>query len=239
MANLGNSLNEYDYFNNSSILRFSIIKEITTLPFIEDFENDINDTTWIIENLDLDKTWKIDSTDGLPWSDLSASIKLFSYAPRNNQKDGLITSKISLSASNDLFLTFDIAYQKRSASGVLNDTLKVFISNNCGLSYDYLVYEKYGYDLSTFDTSSFDFVPEYFSHWRNDTIDLSSFSNEDILIKFETTNRAGNNLYLDNIKVFEGLNAPASISKTDLLEFELYQIQLDQTSIYFLRIIIL
>jgi len=222
LANLGNSFNEYDYFNNSTILRFSIIKEITTLPFIEDFENGINDTTWIIENIDLDKTWGVDSTSGLPWSDQSACIKLFSYAPRNNQKDGLVTPKISLSSSNDLFLTFDIAYQKRSASGFLNDTLKVFVSNNCGLSYDYLVYQKHGYDLSTFDTSSFDFVPEYFTHWRNDTIDLSSLSNEEILVKFETTNRAGNNLYLDNIKVFEGLNAPASISKTDLLEFELY-----------------
>ena len=104
----------------------------------------------------------------------------------------------------------------------MNDTLKLFISNNCGLSYDYLVYEKYGYDLSTFDTSSFDFVPEYFTHWRNDTVNLSGFSNEDVLVKFETTNRAGNNLYLDNIKIFEGLNAPLSISKTDLLEFELY-----------------
>ena len=222
LANLGNSFNEYDYFNNSTILRFSIIKEITTLPFIEDFENGINDSTWIIENIDLDKTWGVDSTSGLPWSNQSACIKLFYYAPRSNQKDGLITPKISLSISDDLFLTFDIAYQKRSASGVLNDTLKVFVSNNCGLSYDYLIYEKYGYELSTFDTSSFDFVPEYFTHWRNDTINLSSFSNEDILVKFETTNRAGNNLYLDNIKVFEGLNAPVSISKTDLLEFELY-----------------
>ena len=222
LANLGSSFNEYDYFNNSTIIRFSIIKEITTLPFIEDFENGINDTTWIIENIDLDKTWEIDSTGGLPWSDQSACIKLFSYAPRNNQRDGLITPKISLSTSNSLFLTFDIAYQKRSASGVLNDTLKVLVSNNCGLSYDYLVYEKYGYDLSTFDTSSFDFVPEYFTHWRNDTVNLSNFSNEDILVKFETTNRAGNNLYLDNIKIFEGLNAPLSISKTNLLEFELY-----------------
>jgi bacillopeptidase F len=222
LSNLGSSFNEYDYFNNSTIIRFSIIKEITTLPFIEDFENGINDTTWIIENIDLDKTWEIDSTGGLQWSDQSACIKLFSYAPRNNQKDGLITPKISLSTSNSLFLTFDIAYQKRSASGVLNDTLKVLVSNNCGLSYDYLVYEKYGYDLSTFDTSSFDFVPEYFTHWRNDTVNLSNFSNEDILVKFETTNRAGNNLYLDNIKIFEGLNAPLSISKTNLLEFELY-----------------
>ena len=107
LANLSTGLDEYDYFNNSTIIRFSIIKEIAGLPFIEDFENGINDTAWIIENIDLDKTWGIDSTGGLPWSNQSASIKLFSYAPRNNQKDGLISPKISLTASNDLFLTFD------------------------------------------------------------------------------------------------------------------------------------
>ena len=222
LANLGDSLDEYDYFNNSTIIRFSIIKEITTLPFIEDFEYGINDTTWIIDNIDIDKTWGVDSTNGLPWSNQSASIKLFSYAPRNNQKDGLITPKITLPASNDLFLTFDIAYQKRSSSGFLNDTLKIFVSNNCGLSYDYMIYEKSGYELSTFDTSSYDFVPEYLTHWRNDTVNLSSFSNQDVLVKFETTNRAGNNLYLDNIKIFEGLFAPLLISHNDLLDFELY-----------------
>jgi len=42
------------------------------------------------------------------------------------------------------------------------------------------------------------------------------------MIKFETTNRAGNNLYLDNIKVFEGLVAPLIIRTTEILEFELY-----------------
>ena len=222
LANLSTGLDEYDYFNNSTIIRFSIIKEIAGLPFIEDFENGINDTAWIIKNIDLDKTWGIDSTGGLPWSNQSASIKLFSYAPRNNQKDGLISPKISLTASNDLFLTFDISYQKRSASNFLNDTLKVLISNNCGLSYDYKIYEKYGYDLSTFDTSSYDFIPEYLTHWRNDTVNISNFPNEDVMIKFETTNRAGNNLYLDNIKVFEGLIAPLIIRTSEILEFELY-----------------
>ena len=68
--------------------------------------------------------------------------------------------------------------------------------------------------LALLTQSSFDFVPEYFTHWRNDTIDLSSLSNEEILVKFETTNRAGNNLYLDNIKIFEGQSAPLGISNS-------------------------
>ena len=222
LANLGTGIDEYDYFNNSTITRFSIIKEITTLPFIEDFENGINDTLWTIENIDLDKTWESDSTNGLQWSNKSAVIKLFTYAPRNNQKDGLISPKITLPSSNELFLTFDIAYQKRSNSNFLNDTLKIFTSTNCGLTYDNIIYQKYGHDLSTFDTSSYDFVPEYLTHWRNDTVNLSSFTNNDILVKFETTNRAGNNLYIDNIKIFEGQYAPLSINKTKFLEFDIY-----------------
>ena len=221
LAKLGLGIDEYDYFNNSTIIRFSIIKEITILPFIEDFENGINDTLWTIENIDLDKTWKSDSTNGLQWSYKSAAIKLFTYAPRNNQKDGLISPKINLPLSNELFLTFDIAYQKRSNSNLLNDTLKIFISSNCGLTYDNIIYEKYGFDLSTFDTSTYNFVPEYITHWRNDTVELTNFSNNDVLVKFETTNRAGNNLYLDNIKIFKGLYAPLSVNSKSL-EFDIY-----------------
>lgn len=222
LANLDSLINEYDYYNNSTITRFSIIKEILALPFIEDFENGINDSMWVTENLDFDKTWVSDSTSGLQWSNQSAAIKLFSYAPRNNQKDGLISPKITLSGASDLFLTFDIAYQKRSNSNFLNDTLRIYVSTNCGQTYDDIIYEKYGNELSTFDTSSYDFVPEYLTHWRNDTINLSNFSNDDILVKFETTNRAGNNLYLDNIKFFEGTIAPLINNNFELLEFELY-----------------
>jgi hypothetical protein len=149
-------------------------------------------------------------------------MKLFSYSPRNNQKDGLISPKINLSASNDLNLIFDIAYQNRMSNVFFQDTLKIFISTNCGLSYDYLVYQKSGDELSTLDTNSYDFVPEYLNHWRNDTVKLSSFSNEDILVKFETINRGGNNLFLDNIKIFEGVSAPLSINIPHLLDFEIY-----------------
>ena len=47
----------------------------------------------------------------------------FTYTPENNQKDGLISPKINLPLSNELFLTFDIAYQKEIIL-ILNDTLK-------------------------------------------------------------------------------------------------------------------
>ena len=176
-------------------------------------ENGINDSVWCISNLDNDQTWVVDSTVGLPWSNLSACMKLYSYSPRENQKDGLLTPNISLSPSLDQLLTFDVAYQQRSSSNVVKDTLKVYVSTNCGESFDYLVYEKYDNQLSTFDTVKHDFIPEFSTHWRNDTINLSQFANQQIIVKFETINRQGNNLYLDNIKLFEGQIAPVAIAE--------------------------
>jgi hypothetical protein len=48
--------------------------------------------------------------------------------------------------------------------------------------------------------------------WRRDSVDLSQFNGEDILIQFETKNGKGNDLYIDNVKVFTGNNEPASIA---------------------------
>ncbi len=213
IGSLHDSIIEYDYYNNSAITRFSKIGDFSSMPFIEHFENGINDSVWCISNLDNDQTWVVDSTVGLPWSNLSACMKLYSYSPRENQKDGLLTPNISLSPSLDQLLTFDVAYQQRSSSNVVKDTLKVYVSTNCGESFDYLVYEKYDNQLSTFDTVKHDFIPEFSTHWRNDTINLSQFANQQIIVKFETINRQGNNLYLDNIKLFEGQIAPVAIAE--------------------------
>lgn len=214
IGEISNSSTENDLFNNSVIKRFSIVNEFTNLPFIEHFENGIIDSLWVIENNDADLTWISDSTEGLNWSSKSACIKLYSYSPRDNQKDGLLTPKITLSNNSDLFLTFDVAYQQRSPSNVVKDTFKIYLSNNCGSTFDYLLYEKFDNELSTLDTVKHDFTPQYNSHWRNDTVDLSLFSGEDVIVKFETINRQGNNLYLDNIKIFEGQSAPLGISNS-------------------------
>ena len=216
-AEIGSGNLENDYFNNSIIKRFSIVNEYTTLPFIEHFENGINDSIWHVENKDLDQTWTIENTQGLNWNNYSACIKLYSYSPRENQKDGLLTPKIALSNNGELYLTFDIAYQQRSPSNVVKDTFKIYLSNNCGISYDYLLYEKFDNELSTLDTIKHDFIPEYDTHWRNDTVDLSMFSGDNVIIKFETINRQGNNLYLDNVKIFEGQSAPVDINNSSLL----------------------
>lgn len=210
-AKLSSNITEYDIFNNSLIYRYNKRSNVN-IPFIEHFENGINDAIWYIENEDMAITWDTIFTNGLIWNNHSIGIKLFDYIPRANQKDGLITPQLSLNNSFSSYtLKFDVAYQKRSLSTQLNDTLRVYSSDDCGLSFNNLIYEKYGDSLSTLDTNTYNFIPQYSNHWRNDSIDLSYLAGKDILLKFESTNRMGNNLFIDNIKVYEGLNTPSSI----------------------------
>ena len=142
-AEIRNNPLEYDIHNNGLMNRFNIRSQ-QEQPFVEHFENGFIDSLWFISNDDLAETWDTISTGGLLWNNFSASMQLFSYAPRDNQKDGLISPSILLSPSSASHtLKFDLAYQQRSISSQLKDTVKVYLSDNCGSSFDYLLYHKY------------------------------------------------------------------------------------------------
>ena len=212
-AKIRNVTEEYDIHNNGLMKRFNIRTQ-QNQPFIEHFEQGLIDSIWYVYNDDHAQTWDTINTNGLVWNNYSATIQMFSYAPRANQKDGLISPNIFLDPSSSIHsLRFDLAYQLRNPSNLLKDTLRVYLSDNCGDSFDYLLYEKYAEDLSTHDTISYDFIPLFEHHWRTDSVDLSNFSGENIMLKFETSNRQGNNLYIDNIFVYKGYQQPIGIVK--------------------------
>lgn len=58
------------------------------------------------------------------------------------------------------------------------------------------------------------FVPASSADWDLESIDLSSFAgNDKVLIKFQNINGRGNNLYLDDINIFDSPLGYESISK--------------------------
>ena len=62
----------------------------------------------------------------------------------------------------------------------------------------------------------------YNSHWRTDYIDISAYGGSDVLIRFESRNRQGNNLFLDNIWVYQGVE-PVAVEENKLLnEVKIY-----------------
>jgi len=220
VASITSGVTEYDEINNRRLYSFNR-RGLFNVPFSEDFENGFESDKWYITNSDNSITWDTIPTQGLIWSSYSASMQLYSYAPRESQKDGLIGPEIIIPSSGNSILKFDVAYQKRSSSSSLQDTLKVLVSSDCGQSFPTTIYEKTGDDLESLDTLKIDFVPEHASHWRRDSIDLSTFNGQNIIIQFESTNRQGNNLYLDNISIYNG-SEPVSIEENSLNNFQVY-----------------
>jgi hypothetical protein len=110
---------------------------------------------------------------------------------------------------------FDVAYQRWSSNGSTHDTLAVLASTNCGITFSEELYNKAGNDLNTTEEVQLNFLPELAEDWRRDSISLSSFNGQNLLFKFETTNRSGNNVYIDNVKIFVGNSEPSIIRELD------------------------
>lgn len=202
---------EYEHYNNRWRITFNR-RELTSLPFTESFEGDFELNNWMVQNPDGSSTWETIETGGLNWNGSSATVQLYNYNPRLNQRDMLISPLLDIPSTTDpVWLLFDVAYQSRSTSNVVKDTLQVVVSTNCGQSFDDLIYDKDGITLSTNDTSQLDFVPEFVWDWRTDSVDLSTYAGQEIMFGFQTINRKGNNVYVDNVRVFVGNNEPTNV----------------------------
>ncbi len=219
-ASIDTTKTECDYINNQRYQRFNIRETHAILPYQEDFENMSIDTSeWVIDNPDMKNTWDTAATSGLTNSMYSAYMKMYQYSP-SGEKDKLISTKISLPLDDSLFLRFEVAYQMVHA--IKADTLSVLISDDCNET-DSLLYKKGGTDLQTLTTVTQPFVPTDTSHWRTEYIDLTGYAGKDIIINFETYNKNGNNLYLDNIWVYEGEEpVVSSIIENTIKPFTIY-----------------
>ena len=203
---------ENDYHNNRKMVRYKY-KPTLELPFLEDFQNGISNENWHITNDDYSRTWDTIETGGLSANNIAAYVNLYGYNPRAEQKDELISPNIML-FGDSINLSFQVAYQKYNSSSK-QDTLTIFLSNNCGESYDYKIFEKGGEDLSTYDEVTNNFIPENNNQWRQEIVELNNFSNDEIMLKFVTTNLRGNNILIDNINIYNEENA-SSLEEKEL-----------------------
>jgi len=115
------------------------------------------------------------------------------------EEDTFTTLVYDLSGSN-LSLSFDLAKTQYSAGN--SDGLQVDISTDCGATYTN-IYDKDGLDLSTLTNynTTFEWSPTSSADWRTETIDLSSYANQNVKIRFVNVNGYGNSTYIDNIVV--------------------------------------
>ena len=114
------------------------------------------------------------------------------------EMDEYITPAIDLSGIQSPTMSFKLAYAQHNASDTTS--LKIYISTNCGQTWT-LRYSKAGGNLSTGGFVSIPFVPTV-SQWRNETVSILPFQNyPNVRFKFQSINRGGNNMYVDDINV--------------------------------------
>lgn len=182
------------------------------LPFAEAFGPSLP-LGWTVDNPDGGITWAVANSIGSSGVSTNAmTVNFFNYSS-TLQEDGLITPGIDLSGTTLPYLVFDVAYAPYDASYI--DGLRVEYSTNCGTSWQPTGYAKSGSALATKAAQTTTFTPSLASHWRRDSIALpSSISGPSVKFRFVGMNGYGNNLFVDNIQVYDlGASAPvASIS---------------------------
>jgi len=208
---------------NDSEIKTAYISPVSgsSLPFVENFEGaTFPPTGWSILNVDGGNiAWGTDGAKGFerrsaPGNTSStagcAAINCFNYTTAST--DALIVKSISLSGANSPKMTFKRAY--RYYNNTANyDELRVYVSTDCGASYSSAIYTKIGTQLATSGVLSTTFTPSNLADWDTDTVDLTAFIGQTVLIKFEVTNKYGNNIYLDDINI-SNLTVSASVAIT-------------------------
>ncbi|UPT65814.1 MAG: M43 family zinc metalloprotease [Sphingobacteriales bacterium JAD_PAG50586_3] len=188
----------------SQIIKVYPSPGIQTMPLIEGFETaqfPVNPSNNLLN-------WEISPTTGTTWTRTttaaatgSASISVNCALLDSSEKREFLSPVMDMTTTTQspLELTFKVAYRY---NGNTNDVLKVYISTNCGETWQ-VRYSKTGAQLATVANGTGNFVPPAGSGWRTETVNINGLANKDAaMIRFElTADGQGQRLYVDDINI--------------------------------------
>lgn len=188
-ATAPNQMTDQNALNDSFTRNIIINNEEATLPYRESFDQP---DQWVTVNPTGNSLWTtFDNEEGLVRASAFASSSLGS-------ESWLVSPVLSTGNLTEGTLQFRMAHAQ---NGGFRDRLQVYMSVNCGQSYDLIIYDKSGDSLSTTNAST-EFVPGN-NDWRIETIDISEHMVwRDLRLAFVFTNGGGNHLYIDEAEVF-------------------------------------
>lgn len=168
-----------------------------TGSFYEDFE----DSTQFFSD------WTIFSKKNNEWQNVGVTsytgarcAGIHNFSSNNNETDWLISPIINLSTIASPQLSFAHSYAQVNTN---NDQLSVYVSTDCGSSWNGPIYAKSGNNLATAADDTMNFIPVGQSEWIIDTVDLSLIaSQQNIRFGFKMESDKGNNIYLDDINIY-------------------------------------
>lgn len=207
-----NSTTDANAGNDQSQRTFTISSIGQNLPYTEGFESTTFPPTGVtINNPDGLTTWQRTTTADFSGT-ASAYMDNFDYNA-DGEVDEIVLPAFNLNSVTNPVLTFELAYRlytNPTSNPNYSDTLRVWISTDCGLTWNE-VYAKSGTTLTTVTPaySTTEFVPSSTAQWRLETISLAPYqSATNAIIKFRHATQYENNLYLDDINIMNSTDVP-------------------------------
>ena len=191
-----------------------------SVPYFEGFEGMtslFDDNRFAVINSDAEDTWVLTPSYG-HLSPQSAWMK--NYGNDDGSKDALVSQTIDLSSvdsSETMIFSFDYTYNKRLAEN--KEYLKLYISKDCGETWVLrLILDS---DELTETIDSGPYFPFYDEWWSSKAVTsvTPTYYVPNFMYKFEFSNGNGNNLFLDNIRLY-----PASMA--DLFEQSVHEVSI-------------
>lgn len=190
-----------------------------SLPLIEDFESGVFSTNgWSLSNPDNATTWDIVTTSGNTSGSNSARMNIWNYATVG-ERDGMISKALDFTQYNSVNLAFKHAYRRSGTTDT--DSLLIYVSTDCGATFSNIVYQRGSQPMATNVITNTDYSPASVSDWclngTYDTcyqnIDLSAFlAYSAVMVKFETYNSYGGNIFVDDINITGVVNTPPPVA---------------------------
>ncbi len=184
--------------HNNVVYVSSAAAQYSNWMYQETFE-DANTVSndWIIQNPTGYRTW-IQTSLAAATGSYSMMINNYS-GTSTGEVDAMISPSYDLSQVTDPILTFKYAYAQKNSSN--DDWLKVYISTNCGKTWN-LRYSKKGAQLNAKNIiENANYVPAS-GDWIDATVYISAYTSaSNVRVKFEFISDKGNNIYIDDINI--------------------------------------
>jgi PKD repeat protein len=197
--------NEIDYI--------TILPEAGTIDGLhEPFDTDTHfDEHWSVIPKNAPNNWSRIETTGF---NSLGCLSVQNFTTGANGAYEFISQPFDASGLDAIAISYDYAYARKQTIG--NEQLKVSISTDCGETWLIRKTLNASSTLRTVDTLvTENFIPSSDAFWKNDIVTniTSAYLTDNLQFKFTFDSKAGNNIYLDNIRI----GNPATLGLNDLL----------------------
>ena len=177
-----------------------VVPVAATIPLLEGFESYstlAGVQEWGIINA-VGNGFELATATGL---NSSKSARLMNYNQSAGDVDELVSSPVDLSGISQVTLSFRYAHKRRNTSD--EDKLRVLVSNTCGDSW---AIRKTLLLAATSAVQGSSFTPSSESDWTTVHVTniTASYLVDNFRYKFTFEGGGGNNIYIDNINIYEG-----------------------------------